>query len=94
MRLSPIIWEHEGNRAVRLGDWKLMSEGNTHWELYNMRDDRTELNDLSGYQPRRFGEHDPNVRRLGRPGGALPWPVVPDVTASPRAGTRHIHEVP
>lgn len=53
-RDQPIAWEHEGNRAVRMGDWKLVSEigdpadpeSSAAWELYNIRDDRTELNDL------------------------------------------------
>ena len=39
VRPAPIFWEHEGNRAVRLGDWKLVSEGNNRWELYNMKSD-------------------------------------------------------
>lgn len=34
VRQRPLFWEHEGNRVVRLGDWKLVSEGNTRWELY------------------------------------------------------------
>lgn len=56
-REKPIFWEHEGNRAVRLGDWKLASSYNTaakkfnDWELYNMKDDRSELNDLANKNP-------------------------------------------
>ena len=94
VRPAPICWEHEGNRAVRLGDWKLVSEGNTRWELYNMKSDRTELNDISGEQPetvaRMTGMYEDWAERVG----ALPWPVVPGVTASPRPGTMHIHDVP
>jgi len=44
-RDQPIFWEHEGNRAVRMGDWKLVSRFPDDWELYNMIEDRTELND-------------------------------------------------
>ena len=32
---------------MRIGDWKLVSEHAKDWELYNMIEDRTELNDLS-----------------------------------------------
>ena len=32
-RESPIFWEHEGNRAVRIGEWKLVSEYGLPWEL-------------------------------------------------------------
>ncbi len=46
-REKPLYWEHEGNRALRIGDWKLVSKHPGDWELYNMIDDRTELNDLS-----------------------------------------------
>lgn len=42
-----IFWEHEGNRAVRYGEWKIVSKFPGEWELYNMVDDRTELNNLA-----------------------------------------------
>jgi arylsulfatase len=52
-----IFWEHEGNRAVRMGDWKLVAKGiDGPWELYDMRTDRTELNDLSKRLPERVQE--------------------------------------
>jgi arylsulfatase A-like enzyme len=44
---DPIYWEHEGNAAVRWGNWKLVREYKKPWELYNIEADRTELNDLS-----------------------------------------------
>ncbi len=43
----PLFWEHEGNRAVRLGKWKLVSMYPHDWELYDTEADRTELNDLA-----------------------------------------------
>ena len=43
----PRFWEHEGNRAVRSGKWKLVSHYPNRWELYDMETDRTELNDLA-----------------------------------------------
>ena len=46
-RERPIMWEHEGNRAVRDGRWKLVSKYPGDWELYDMVHDRTELNDLA-----------------------------------------------
>src|SRR5207302_4092652 len=33
---SPIFWEHEGNRAIRLDKWKLVSRYPNAWELYDM----------------------------------------------------------
>ena len=44
---SPIYWEHEGNCAMRSGDWKLVKEYKKPWELYNIAKDRTEMNDLA-----------------------------------------------
>ncbi len=46
-----LYWEHEGNRAVRKGRWKLVSDFPGNWELYDMEADRTELNDLSNNHP-------------------------------------------
>ncbi|MEM7034595.1 MAG: arylsulfatase [Chloroflexota bacterium] len=45
-RDRPIFWEHEGNRAVRLREWKLVSKHPGEWEFYNMQEDRTELHNL------------------------------------------------
>ncbi|MCS7026857.1 MAG: arylsulfatase [Bryobacteraceae bacterium] len=48
-----LYWEHEGNRAVREGDWKLVSRYPDQWELFHMRADRTETNDLAKQEPER-----------------------------------------
>ena len=50
---DPLFWEHEGNAAVRDGDWKLVREYERPWELYNIAADRTELNDLADQMPGR-----------------------------------------
>jgi arylsulfatase A-like enzyme len=42
-----IFWEHEGNRAVRDGKWKLVSKYPGGWELYDIEADRTELHNLA-----------------------------------------------
>jgi arylsulfatase A-like enzyme len=46
-----IFWEHEGNRAVRSGRWKLVSRHDKGWELYDLEADRTELHDLAAREP-------------------------------------------
>lgn len=47
-----IFWEHEGNRAVRKGDFKLVAKGTKgEWELYNIAQDRSEQNNLSDQNP-------------------------------------------
>ncbi len=45
-RVKPIFWEHEGNRAVRAGPWKLAMKFKGPWELYNLEEDRTEQNNV------------------------------------------------
>ncbi len=51
-RRQPLYFEHSGNRGVRDGQWKLVSTRfDLQWELYNMKDDPTELNDVSGEHP-------------------------------------------
>lgn len=46
-----MFWEHEGNAAVRIGKWKLVRRYPNPWELYELEQDRTELNDLSSQHP-------------------------------------------
>jgi arylsulfatase len=48
-----LAWEHEGNRAIREGHWKLVSLSGAPWELYNMDTDRVELHDLATREPER-----------------------------------------
>ena len=78
-RKAPIFFEHEGNRAVRDGRWKLVAKGPAGaWELYDMVADRTELNDLAAEQPERVaamtasGKRGPIARAFCRGFGSLP----------------------
>ncbi|WP_020605189.1 sulfatase/phosphatase domain-containing protein [Spirosoma spitsbergense] len=76
-RLSPawtghdvLYFEHEGNRAVRQGDWKLVSTYPADsWALYNLKTDRTELHDRSQQQPQRVRQmaalYDAWAKRVG-----------------------------
>jgi arylsulfatase len=50
-RTQPLFWEHEGNRAVRSGNWKLVSTYLGPWELYDMAADRVERNDVAAQHP-------------------------------------------
>ncbi len=45
-------WEHEGNRALLKGEWKLVAAGDEGpWELYNLSQDRAESNDVASQHP-------------------------------------------
>ena len=50
-RTQPIFWEHEGNRAIRDGKWKLVMKYKGPWELYDIEADRTEQHNLAAAQP-------------------------------------------
>jgi arylsulfatase len=52
-RTQPIFWEHEENRAVRDGNWKLVAVAHQPWRLYDLSTDRTEQHDLADAQPER-----------------------------------------
>jgi len=51
-----LYWEHENNRAIRRGNWKLVKKAGKPWELYDMQADRTELHDLAGEKPELVAE--------------------------------------
>jgi arylsulfatase len=74
-RTAPIFWEHEGNRAVRLGQWKLVSKHPGGWELYDIAADRSESTDLAAKFPDRVqamsAQYDAWATRVG----ARPWPL-------------------
>ena len=46
-----IWWLHEGNRAVRIGNWKLVAADGDPWELYDLSVDRAESNNLAAKMP-------------------------------------------
>lgn len=70
-----IYWEHEGNRAVRVGDWKLVAKGRKGaWELYDMARDRTELHDLAAANPAKVAELAKLWEEYATRTHVLPWP--------------------
>ncbi len=75
-RERPIFWEHEGSRAVRQGEWKLVSAVGGGWELYNIDEDRTELNDLRGRNRPKSDELERLYAEWAERCGVLPWSVI------------------
>ncbi len=68
-----IYFEHEGNRAVRQGKWKLVARHGKPWTLHDMDADRSEMNDLSTDEPEVFegliAKYDAWAGRVG----VRPW---------------------
>lgn len=74
-----IFWEHEGNRAVRQGNWKLVSrhraDGPGAWELYDLKRDRSELHNLAAELPGRVSLMDRLWHDWAARAGVEPWPL-------------------
>lgn len=74
-RTNFLFWEHEGNRAIRDGKWKLVAKGpEGAWELYDIEADRTEMHDLASQMPDRVKAMTAQWEAFARRTHAIPWP--------------------
>jgi arylsulfatase len=78
-RERPILWEHEGNCAVRDGRWKLVIKYPGDWELYDMIEDRTELHDLATSNVPQVDKMKALYAEWATRCGILPWEQVLDL---------------
>lgn len=73
-RGKPIYFEHEGNRAVRDGAWKIVAKGvKSKWELYNIPADRTEMNNLAAKHPERVKTMAAQYEKWAKERGVVPF---------------------
>jgi arylsulfatase A-like enzyme len=72
-RQNPIFWEHEGNKAVRQGKWKLVSKNDQPWELYDIDADRPESHDLAAKEPAKVSELAAAWEAWAKKVGVRPW---------------------
>ncbi len=86
-------WEHEGNRAIRAGKWKLVSSFRGNWELYDMTADRTELTNLAARMPRKVKELAQLWQNWANRVGAVPWEQLPGSNYQPTKSYRKRSEV-
>ncbi len=61
-----LFFHHSGHRALRAGDWKIVSAGidGNRWSLYNLAEDRAEGRDLASEKPALVSELAETWRRL------------------------------
>lgn len=85
---TAIYWEHEGNRAVRMGKWKLVAKADRNsfiwdtieeldlqdWELFNMEIDRSELNNLAAQEPELVSKMAQMWMDWAKASGTIPRP--------------------
>jgi len=71
-----LYWEHEGNRAIRHGDWKLVSQHGEPWSLYNMAEDRPEMNDRINEKPALVRDLKADYQQWADNSNVLPWEKV------------------
>ena len=77
-RRHPLLFEHEGNRALIEGDWKLVAKGpRGPWELYDLSADRNELRDLAKAHPERVRRMAARWRAEAERTHILPSPFLP-----------------
>lgn len=74
-RPAPIFWEHEGNRALRQGRWKIVAKHGKPWELYDLDKDRSELHDLAASESDRVKELSALWDAWAARAYVRPWPV-------------------
>jgi arylsulfatase len=51
IRRESLWWMHDGHRAVRVGNWKLVANKAESWELYDLSTDRAEQQNLAAKMP-------------------------------------------
>jgi arylsulfatase A-like enzyme len=87
-----VAWEHEGNRAVRVGDWKLVASFRGEWELYDLSADRTETHDLAARRPEKVRELAALWQSWADRVGVVAWEQLPGAGYKPSATYRRKSE--
>jgi len=84
-----LFWEHENNKAIRQGDWKLVYKFTKYdkyenvdtptpyerWELYNLNDDRTETKNLASKYPDKVKQLADAWERIAWKSKVKPYPA-------------------
>jgi len=83
-----LFWEHVGNKALRQGDWKLVAEHQGDWELYNLKTDRSELENLADQKPKKLKSLVSTWQTYADSIGVVDWSSLPQSKSKPSADYR------
>lgn len=87
-------WEHEGNRAIRDGNWKLVARpAERTWELYDLATDRIESEDLATARPEVVARLSQEYDRWAARCGVIPfWQIQAKIHKKKLARTAKLEE--
>jgi arylsulfatase A-like enzyme len=83
-----LAWEHEGNRGLRSGDWKVVGSYQKPWELYNLAHDRSECHNLASSEPDRLRTLVAEWQQWADRVGVVSWEKLPGASYQPGPGYR------
>jgi arylsulfatase len=83
-----LAWEHEGNRAIRVGPWKLVAPFRGDWELYDLAHDRTEVRNSAGKELAKVKDLSARWQKWADRVGVVAWDRLPGAKYSPSATYR------
>jgi arylsulfatase len=69
-----LAWEHERNKAIRVGKWKLVAKRGADWELYDIEADPVELTSLADKMPEKVKELAAQWDAWAKRCNVLPYP--------------------
>lgn len=75
--------EHTGNKAHRMGDWKIIAEYEKPWELYDVQRDRGETMDLASQRPEQLASMMSKWTQKAEEMGVVEWGSLPQSKSSP-----------
>ncbi|MEO6245812.1 MAG: arylsulfatase [Opitutaceae bacterium] len=82
---AALWWQHEDNRAIRVGDWKLVALAAGDWELYDLATDRGESKNLAASRPDKVRELEALWKKQDDENRRLAMTDVPPGAAAPAA---------
>ncbi len=87
-----LAWEHEGNKAIRVGDKKLVATFHGPWELFDLSVDRSETNNLAADHPDEVSQLAAQWQSWADRVGVVDWATLPGGKYKPTKAYRRKSE--